>query len=285
MIPSRRSTPRLIYCAGSAFGQDGPYADLPGHNINFPAIAGALSMVGPKDGPPYFPSNYVGDSMEGFQAALGILIALIAREKTGRGQLVDISYTDSAMSVMISDATRFLFTGKPVRRGETGTTGGKLWGQIYRCRDGEYYTIECPETQHWNNFCRAIGREDLLGKREVYGEEKDRILGEIAQIFASRTRAEWFEFFMDKNVCSGPVNYLEEAFRDPQMLHRQMLLEFDHPTVGKVRQLGTPVKLSDTPGTVRTLGTPIGAHTEEVLAEFGYSRADIEELRRQGALG
>ncbi|MFC1919200.1 CaiB/BaiF CoA transferase family protein [Chloroflexota bacterium] len=278
--------PRLIYCACSGFGQDGPYVDLPAHDMNYIAIAGALSLVGPKDGPPCSPSNYLAD-MAGcaLHAAIGMLIALIAREKTGRGQLVDISYMDGVMSVMMCEATSYLSTGNVPKRGETMTTGGTLWAQVYECRDGEYFTIACAEKHLWDNFCHAIGRENLRHKHEATGEEKDRIVAELAQIFATKTRHEWFEFFRDKNVCTGPVNYVDEAFMDPQVLHRQMLLEFAHPTVGRVRQLGIPIKLSDTPGSVRNLGSPIGTHTEEVLTDLGYSKYDIEELRCQGALG
>ncbi|MEK7848339.1 MAG: CaiB/BaiF CoA-transferase family protein [Chloroflexota bacterium] len=278
--------PRLIYCACSGFGQDGPYVELPAHDMNYIGIAGALSLVGPRDGPPCFPSNYVADMAGcGLHAAIGMLVALAAREKTGRGQFVDISYTDGVMSVMMSEVTGYLYTGTVPKRGESRTTGGRVWAQVYKCKDGEYYTIACAEKHLWDNFCRAIGRGDLIEKHQASGEEKDGIVAELSRLFATRTRQEWWQFFWDKNVCSGPVNYVDEAFRDPQLLHRDMLLEFDHPTVGKVRQLGMPIKLSDTPGTVRTLGVPTGTHTEEVLAELGYAKKDIAALRGQGALG
>lgn len=278
--------PRLIYCACSGFGQDGPYASLPAHDMNYIGIAGALSLVGPKDGPPCFPSNFVADMAGcGLHAAIGILTALIARDKTGRGQLVDISYTDGVMSVMMTEIGGYLSTGAVPKRGDSRTTGGAVWAQVYKCQDGEYYSIACAEKHLWDNFCQALGRDDLKDKHRATGEEKDRIVNELAQVFSTRNRQEWFDFFWDKNVCTGPVNYVDEAFKDPQVLHRKMLLEIDHPTVGKVRQLGIPIKLSETPGSVRTLGSPVGAHTHEVLAEMGYSKEDVEALRRQGALG
>ncbi|MFC2022160.1 CaiB/BaiF CoA transferase family protein [Chloroflexota bacterium] len=278
--------PQLIYCACSGFGQDGPYADLPAHDMSYIGIAGALSLVGPRDGSPCFPSNFLADVAGcGLHSTIGILIALLAREKTGQGQFVDISYTDSVLTLMWLEVAQYFYTGVRPRRGETDTTGGAAWAQVFKCKDGEYYTIACAEKHLWDNFCRAIGREDLIDKQQATGKEKDLIISDLAKVFATKTRYEWFEFFRDKNTCTGPVNYVDEAFKDPQILHRQMLLEFDHPTVGKVRQFGIPIKLSDTPGCVRTLGSPVGVHTEEVLSVLGYSKEEMEELRHQGVLG
>ncbi len=278
--------PRLIYCACSGFGQDGPYVDLPAHDMNYIGIAGALSLVGPKDGPPVFPSNYVADMAGcGLHAAIGILTALVAREKTGEGQLVDISYTDGVMSVMVTEIGSYLLTGTVPKRGVSRTTGGAVWAQVFKCSDGEYYTIACAEKHLWDNLCKAIGREELMEKHKATGAEKDSIVAELAPLFASKTREEWFDFFRDKNVCTGPVNYVDEAIRNPQVVHRQMIMEFDHPSAGKVQQLGFPIKLSGTPASVRHLGVPLGTHTDEVLNEAGFSKADIGGLRSQGVLG
>ena len=277
--------PRLIYCSVSGFGQDGPYAHLPAHDMNFLAIAGALSMIGPRDGKPCPPSNYIADmGGAGLHTALGILLALAAREKSGRGQLVDVSYLDGTLSLMTFDLSTYFSTGVPPRRGETRTTAGQVTHQVYRCRDGEYFTTACTEVHFWENLCRALGREDLFPYRLAKGAERERVVAELAAIFATRSREEWFQFFQDKNVCAGPVNYIEEAVRDPQVLHRQMVVEVDHPALGKVKQVGIPIKLQDTPGQVRWLGVSQGAHTDRVLAELGYSSKEIGELRRSGVV-
>ncbi len=282
----KKINPGLIYCGCSGFGQDGPYAGKAAHDMNYIAIAGALSLVGPKDGPPTFPSNFVADMAGcGLHAVIGILTAIIAREKTGRGQFVDISYTDGVLSLMMADVTNYFMSGNVPKRGETGLTGGMLCVQVYQCKDGEYFTVASIEKHLWDNFCRLIEREDLMEKSHIGGEEKDRYVAEMAEIFATKTRDEWTAFFEGEEVCVGPVNYVDEAFKDPQVLHRDMLLEFDHPTVGKVKQMGIPIKLSETPGSVRSLGTPAGADTDEVLADFGYSKDAIEKLRDLGALG
>lgn len=279
--------PRLVYCALSGFGQTGPYAGMPGHDMNYIAIAGALSMIGPRNGPPCFPSNYLADMAgAGLHGAVGILIALMAREKTGRGQFVDIAYMDSVISLLNYDAYEYFSTGKVPRRGETPTTGGAPWAQVLKCRDGEYYTIACAEEHMWKNMCKALGRDDLIPSyRPSSVEERDRVVAELQAIFRARTRVEWFEFFKDKDTCTGPVYYLNETFQDPQVLHRKMLLELDHPKVGKVKQVGIPIKLSDTPGEVRSLGTLPGAHSKEILTGLGYTRDQIDRLKTLGAVG
>jgi crotonobetainyl-CoA:carnitine CoA-transferase CaiB-like acyl-CoA transferase len=186
---------------------------------------------------------------------------------------------------MMADTLDYFMNDKVPRRGETGLTGGELWAQVYRCKDGEYFTIACLEKHLWHNFCDEIGRVDLKDKQFASGKEKDYIVAELAQIFLTKTRYEWFEFFKNKNVCCAPVNNLEEAFKDPHILHRQMILEFEHQNIGKVKQLGFPIKLFDTPASIRNLGCPLGTHTDEVLGELGYSRQEISNLRRDGVLG
>ncbi|MDP7469393.1 MAG: CaiB/BaiF CoA-transferase family protein [Dehalococcoidia bacterium] len=275
----KEMNPRLIYCSVSGFGQDGPYAQKPAHDMNFLAIAGALSMIGPRDGKPYPPSNYLADmGGAGVHTAVGTLMALMAREKTGAGQHVDISYMDGTLSLMNMDISQYFATGVLPRRGETRTTAGTVSHDVYLCKDGRYFTTACTETHFWENLCRELGKEELIGFRFAKGEERDRVKKEFAAVFATRTRDEWTEFFQDKNVCVGPVHQVEEAVEDPQVLHRRMVLDMDHPTQGKVRQLGMPIKLSDTPGQVRWLGVPQGTHTDRILFELGYTGEDIAGL-------
>lgn len=278
--------PRLIYCSLTGYGHDGPYAGRPGHDENYCAIGGALSLIGPRNGPPCFPSNLLADMAgAGLHAVIGILTALMAREKTGRGQFVDVAYLDGVISLLAMDASFYFATGQVPRRGETPTTGGTAWTNVYRCKDGEYFTLACFESHFWINLCRALGREDLIPYQNPGPEKRDEIMAAFSQIFLTRTRDEWFEFFSDKDVPAGPVYYLNETFADPQVLHRQMVVEVDHPTLGKVRQLGIPIKLSDTPGQIRCLGTRVGAHSEEILLNLGYSQEEIQRMRSSGAIG
>jgi crotonobetainyl-CoA:carnitine CoA-transferase CaiB-like acyl-CoA transferase len=277
---------RLIYCSLTGYGHDGPYAHMPGHDMNYSGISGALSLVGERGGRPYLVSNLLADMAgAGLHGVIGILIALLARERSGKGQFVDVSYVDGVISLLTMDASFYLLTGKLPRRGETATTGGAPWGNIYRCKDGEYITLGCAEPHFWVNLCRALGREDLIPYHNPPEEKRDEVISSLAEIFLTKTREEWFEFFKDKDTCFGPVYYLNETFSDPQVLHRQMIIEQEHPKLGKVKQVGIPIKLSDTPGQIRNLGVPTGTHTDEVLIDLGYSREEIQKLRKAKAIG
>lgn len=278
--------PRLIYCSASGYGQDGPYAGTPGHDMNYCAISGALSLIGPRDGPPYLASNFLADMAgAGLHTVIGVLIALLAREKTGKGQFVDISYTDAVLSLMTPDISYYFMSGKVPRRGETFTTGGAPWGNVYKCKDGEYITLGCTESHLWANLCRAIQKENLIPRQNpATPADRDAVITELADVFLRKTRDEWFEFFKDKDTCVAPVYYLNETFSDPQILHRKMMIELTHPKLGKVKQIGMPIKLSETPGQARTLGVPPGANTDGILTDLGYTSEEINQLRNNGAV-
>ena len=278
--------PGLIYCSLSGFGSDGPYAHRPGHDMNYVALAGVLSLIGERNGSPYLPSNFIADyAGAALQGLVGILIALAAREKTGKGQHVDIAYVDGVISLLAQESPNYFRTGVVPRRGETMLTGGVPWVNVYKCKDGEYITIAPIETHLYENLCKAIGKEELIAKQFTTPEEYEEIKAVFTEVFLEKTRDEWFEFLADKNTCVGPVNYLNEAFTDPQVLHRKMVVELEHPEIGKVKQVGIAVKLSDTPGEIKSLGTVSGAHTGEILLGLGYSKEKIEKLQNDGAVG
>lgn len=290
-----RRNPRLVYCSLSGFGQSGPYRDYPAHDINYLAIAGVLDLIGEKGRHPAIPLNvvadYAGASMHGVQ---GILLALLARERTGRGQHVDVSYLDTTLSLLAATphARDSFRTGRWPKRGEGALAGEYPFYSTYETSDGKLVSIGCTEPWLWANFCRAIGRPDLERfalKGAYWLEPADEAAAqgkrEVAAIMKTKTRDEWFAFLVDKDVCVGPVNRPDEAFADPQVRARDMIVEVDDPRCGPVHQAGIAIKLSDTPGSIRRLGPVRGEHTDEILEAIGCGAAERAELRRAGTIG
>jgi len=276
--------PRIILCSITGYGQDGPYAQLPGHDINYLSMAGAQSMIGPRGGPPVMMFNLIGDYSGGsMQAALGIMMALIARARTGRGQHVDSSMTDGIVSLMHGEAAGYFDTGRVPGRGDLLVIGGAPFYGIYETKDGKYVSIAALEPWFYANLCELLGREDLL-PCEWDATKWDEISAEFCEIFGTKTRDEWVELLRQKDVCVAPVYAVDEVFEDPQMVHRKMVVEIDHPTLGKVKQVGIGIKLSETPGVVRSIAPKPGQHTDEIMMSLGYTRDGIAEMRESGAI-
>ena len=286
--------PRVVYCSLSGFCQDGPYARYPAHDMNYLSLAGVLGLIGEADRKPAIPLNlvadYAGASMHG---ALGIVLALFARERTGRGQHVDVAYLDTSVSLLAATPNmRFFFSdGLAPRRGEGFLGGSYPYYAIYETRDGKLLTIGCTEPWLWNNFCRAIGRPDLERFARTADQfvraanaEEDAARREIEAIIKTRDRDEWYELLVRADVCVGKVYDVEEMVRDPQLNHRQMIVDVQHPTQGRVRQVGIAIKLSDTPGTIRSAAPMPNEHTEAVLGELGLPAAEIARLRAKGII-
>lgn len=278
---------RIIYCSVSGFGQDGPYKLLPGHDSNYLGISGALGIIGEKNGPPITPSNLIGDMAGGgLHSLAAILVALIARQKTGKGQFIDISYTDAVFSLLAFETAFFLLTGVAPRRGETPRTGAEPWYASYKTKDGRYFNIGCAEHRLWENLCRALGCEQFIAFQwEKDDEKREEMFSFFRKIFLTKTRDEWWEWAKDKEIAASPVLDLEESFNDPQIIHRKMLLNLDHPKIGKVKQTGFPLRLSETPCEFRNFSPIPGQHTREILDELGYSKEEIASFKELGIIG
>jgi crotonobetainyl-CoA:carnitine CoA-transferase CaiB-like acyl-CoA transferase len=281
----RAINPRLVYCSISGYGQDGPYAGLVGHDINYISVAGALGMIGPKGGPPSIPYNFLADyAGGGLMAALAIVTALLHRERTGQGQYIDIAMTDGVLYLMAQAVSEFFLSGQAPRPGEARLNGAAPYYNVYRCKDGRYISIGCIEPWFWENLCRALGREDFI-PHQHNPDKHPEIFHAFREIFQTRTREEWWEYLRSQgDIAVAPVYTLDEVFRDPQVHHRGMVVEVGEEGGQKVRQVGIGPKLSLTPGRVGSPGPVPGQHTEEVLTELGYTPQQIQALRGQGAL-
>lgn len=285
--------PAIIYCSLSGYGQDGPYSNLPGHDLNYIATAGALDLIGPSDGPPVIPLNFVADfAGASLYGAIGILAALMARDKTDKGQFVDIAYTDGAIALTTFFTTSYFRNGIFAKRGETALHGVYPYYGIYETKDAKYITIGCIEPHFWKNLCRLWGREDYIPYHftpdhfvhKPEDEKWEEIHLSLQQYFLTKTMDEWFELLSQNDIPAGKVNTIAEASADPQVLHRQMVIDVEHPSLGKVRQVGIAPKLTGTPGKVRSLSPLLGEHTNEVLQGLGYSHTDIDNLRQEGTV-
>lgn len=276
--------PKAIYCAISGYGQDGPYRLRPGHDLNYISLAGALGITGEPDGRPVIPGFQVGDAAGGMFAAFGILLALQAREKTGEGQYIDVSVMDGVAHWLFEPLIKFIATGRSPRPGEERLSGGIPAYNVYSTRDNRYITLGILEPHLWRNLCALLGREDLLDSQFTEGDAGTWAKEELAGIFARHTLKEWEEKLNKADVCWAPVMTFQETFDDPQVRHRQLLQELDHPVAGKIRVLGMPIKLSGTPGTLRSPAPAHGEQTQSILQDLGYSQDETRELRESGVV-
>ncbi|MDP8956911.1 MAG: CoA transferase [Actinomycetota bacterium] len=275
------ANPRLVYCAITGYGQDGPYRDLVGHDINYLGYGGVLSMTGQPGGPPVIPGVQVGDlGGGGMLAGIGILAALVDRAATGRGRFVDTSMLDGVVSWLSIHAGDYLATGRTPERGMAPLTGGYACYRVYRARDDRYLTVGALEPQFWEALCSRLGCPDLIA--DQYGPpERQREMGQrLEEIFATRSRDEWLAEFRDVPACVGPVNDLGEALGDPQVRHREMVAEIEGRAVGP----GPALKMSGVRQGVLRPAPTLGEHTADVLRSIAVDEAEIEALRARGTI-
>ena len=278
--------PRAVYCSVSGYGQTGPYSQMAGHDINYISFAGALGLIGDlPDGKPVIPLNLIADyAGGGLCGAVGILAALMAREKTGRGQYVDIAMTEGVLYMLCGAIADAFSQGYRPARGQNRLNGGSPYYNVYRTADGKYFSIAAIEPWFWENLCRAIGREDLIPHQSAGEAKREEIAKVLEATFLTRTRDEWFDMLRDANISVGKVYDLDEALHDPQVESRGMVVAFEAPGVpeGTVKQPGVPFHLSETPGKVRFPGSTTGQHTSEVLEALGYSPEIVADLKARG---
>jgi crotonobetainyl-CoA:carnitine CoA-transferase CaiB-like acyl-CoA transferase len=256
-----------------------------GHDINYMGYAGALSVTGPRDGAPLMPGVQVADLGGGSMlAAFAIAAALYHRKESGQGQFIDAAMTDGVVSWLTPYLGPYFATGQVPARGEERLNGGWVCYQVFETADGGYVTLGALEPKFWANFCRLVGREDLIPLQYAVGEARTRVEADVRAIFRTRPRDEWVRLLHTEDVCAGPVLGVDEVVRDPQLTARGLFQAVRHPTLGAVPQIAFPVKLSATPGRMDSAPPELGADTEAILTELGYDAAGIAALRREGAI-
>ncbi len=255
--------PRIVYCAITGYGLDGPNVARAGHDTNYLALAGLLGLTGSADGPPVSASGQIADLGGGaMMAAFGVLSALLARERTGEGQLVDVSMTDGALSWLAMVAAAFLSDGRVPGRGGEMLNGGVACYLPYECADG-WVSCGALEPKFWQAFCAGTERPDLL--EHQFARPGSPGHARVAEVFKTRTKAEWAAFNDVHDCCVEPVLDLDEALDSELVRAREMVVEVDQPDIGSVRLLGHPVKFSGTPADPTRPAPALGEHTEEVL--------------------
>jgi len=277
--------PRLVYCSISGYGQDGPYRDRVGHDVNYLGFAGVIGLTGTAGGPPAIPGVQIADIGGGaLMAAVGILAALAARDETGRGQFVDIAMLDGAFAWQVVHVLRHLVDGREQARGDTMLTGHHPCYAIYETRDGRHVTVGALEPHFWRTLCERLDLPAFVGQQFAEGAEREAMFTRFRAKFRERSMVEWVSLLADLDICFGPVATLGEAMQDPQLRHREMVVEMDDGRGARRTTLGNPIKLSATPAALRVPPPSLGQHTDEVLAGLGYSRGDVAGLRERGVI-
>jgi alpha-methylacyl-CoA racemase len=278
----RLQNPALVYCAITGYGQDGPNRDRSGHDMNYLGLNGLLGLTGEAGGPPVQAAGQIADLGGGaLMAAVGILVALRERERSGEGQLVDCSMFDGSLSWLAMLAAEAFASGRAPRRGDVGLAGRYNCYRPYECADG-YVTLGALEPKFWQAWCEGVGRPDLTGN--AFDSPGSDSHGEVVALFRERTREQWRAFASEHDCCLEPVLGLDEALDSELVAARQMVVELAQPGAERpVKLLGVPIKLSRTPGdATRAPGPELGQHTDEVLAAAGYSPDELAALHASG---
>ena len=274
----RKVNPRIIYCSITGYGQDGPFRDRVGHDVNYLSYSGVLNLIGEPDRPPSIPGIQIADiAAGGMNAAIGILLALFAREKTGRGQYIDISMTDGMVGFLPVALFFQQLTGQEPRRSDTPLSHRYACYNTYETADGRCLSIGAVENRFWKTLCEhfAVPQYAALQYDDSHREE---ILDFMRLTFKKKTLDEWDAELANLEICWGKVQNFSEMLADPLFRERKMILEVEGKAGQEKTVIGVPVKLSETPGSIRSAAVDFGESTTSILKELGYSEKEIREF-------
>jgi len=281
----KKINPKLIYCTISAFGTTGPYRELPGYDFLVQAMGGIMSITGEPDGPPMKVGVAIVDVTAALYATSAILAALFYREKTGEGQKVETSLIEAQVAWLINVGSNYLVSGEvPKRYGNAHPNIVPY--QVFKAKDG-YVALAIGNDLQWKKFCELAGVKELAENPKFETnpkrvENRKELIKILDKLMLEKRGKEWIKLCRDNGIPCGPINTIDKVFNDPQVLNRGMVVEVDHPTAGKIKLAGIPMKFSRTPAFVKSPPPLLGEHTNEVLSNLlGYSKEEILNLRKE----
>jgi crotonobetainyl-CoA:carnitine CoA-transferase CaiB-like acyl-CoA transferase len=279
----QKINPNIIYCSISGFGQTGPYRDRPAYDLMIQGMSGFMGITGEPNRPPVRIGVAITDLISAMYSSIAILSALIAREKVGMGQYIDIALLDGAVSWMTYMASNYFATGEiPKRSGNSHPSIVPYQG--FKTKDEKYIILAVGNDRLWKSFCDVLGFKELAENPKFSTnpkrvENREELVSVIAKQFLTKTRKEWLKILAEKVPC-GPIYTMDEIFRDPQVLHRGMLVELDHSVAGKIKQIGIPINLAKTPAKIKSPPPTLGEHSEEILKDIlNFSEDEINKLK------
>jgi crotonobetainyl-CoA:carnitine CoA-transferase CaiB-like acyl-CoA transferase len=284
----KKYNPRLIYASAAGYGPRGPDSWLPSLDLSAQARSGLMCSIGGKDMPPLAVTTGIADQMGAIMLAYGILLAIIARERFGVGQEVNTSHLGSMVMLQGLNIAASLILGTEIPRLDREKPGNHLWNW-YECQDGEWICLASSFDYAWPWFLKAVGWSELENDPTIDTLEKrfrnEELRQKLDELFATKPRAEWLKILREAGIICDPVNKVSDLANDPQVLENGYIREFDHPSFGRIKTVGIPVELSETPGSLRTAAPEFGQHTEEILTNVcGLNWDEITVLKDEGII-